>query len=90
MSRETPTRDRPYFLWDYDMSEEEVRDLVRNGSPAEKAWVIGRILEHANWADIWRYVTVADIRESLPHIRFRRREDGELWAYAVERWTRDG
>jgi hypothetical protein len=90
MNTDSPTSDRPYFFWDYDITEEGVHDLVRNGSPAEKAWVIGRILQHAKWADIWRYLTVADIRESLPHIRFRRPQDRELWAYAVERWTRHG
>ena len=90
MSTVTHTRHRPYFFWDYDLSEEQVRDLVHNGSPTEKAWVIGRILEHAKWSDIWRYLTVADIRDSLPHIRFRRPEDRDLWAYAVDRWTRHG
>ena len=44
MSTVTHTSRRPYFFWDYDLSEEQVRDLVHNGSPTEKAWVIGRIL----------------------------------------------
>ncbi len=88
MSPVTGSGHRPDFFWDYEMSEEQVRDLVRNGSPAEKAWVIGRILEHAKWDDIWRYLTVADIRASLPRIRFRRPQDRDLWEYALERWAR--
>jgi hypothetical protein len=70
---------RPYFFRDYDISEEQVRDLVRSGSPTEKAWVVGRILEHATWSDIWRSLTVANIRDSLPHIRFRRLQDRDPW-----------
>lgn len=39
---------------------------------------------------IRRYLTVTDIRDSLPYIRFRRPQDRDLWAHAVERWTRHG
>lgn len=76
-----------YFFWDYDIREEEVHRILRHGSPAEKAWVITRILEYAKWNDIWRYLTLADIRESLENLQFRRPEDRELWAYALDRWS---
>ena len=76
---------RPYFLWDYDISDEEVRHMLRHGSPAEKAWIITRILEYAKWDDIWHYLTVHDIRQNLDHLRFRRSQDRELWAYALDR-----
>jgi hypothetical protein len=38
------TRPRPYFFWDDGISEGQVCDLVRNGSPTEKAGVVGRII----------------------------------------------
>ena len=34
--------------------------------------------------------TLADIRQNFEHLRFRRPQDRELWAYALERWTRRG
>lgn len=82
------TGKRPYFFWDYDISEDEIRAILRGGDLFEKAWVISRILEHARWEDIWRYLTVADIRENFENLRFRRPQDRELWAYALERWSR--
>jgi hypothetical protein len=82
------TRNRPYFFWDYDLSETDVKRIVRQGDPAERAWVITRILEYAKWEDIWRYLTVADIRRSFEQLSFRRAQDRELWAYALDRWTR--
>ena len=81
---------RPYFFWDYDLSDEDVRHILRRGSPSEKAWVITRILEYAKWEDIWRYLAVADICENFEHLRFRHPQDRELWAYALDRWTRHG
>lgn len=85
----TPTTgQRPYFFWDYDITDEEIRIILRAGDPFEKAWVISRILEHARWDDIWRYLTITDIRQNFENLRFRRPQDRELWAYALERWSR--
>jgi hypothetical protein len=51
------SRQRLYFFWDYDISDDQVRHMLRHGSPAQKAWIITRILEYAKWDDIWRYLT---------------------------------
>jgi hypothetical protein len=83
----SPNPPRLYFLWDYDLTEEQVRALLRNGSPVEQAWLIGRILEHCRWNDIWRYLTVKQIQEHLGQVHFRRPADRELWTYALARWT---
>jgi len=82
-------RDRLYFFWDYDLSEQDIRRIVGQGDPAEKAWIISRILEYAKWDDIWRYLTLADIRRNFGQLSFRRAQDRELWAYALDRWARN-
>lgn len=87
MSTMSHTGQRPYFFWDYDISDDEIHHLLRHGNPAEKAWIIARILEYARWDDIWRYLTVSDIRQNFVRLRFRRPQDRELWAYALERWA---
>ncbi len=79
---------RLYFFWDYDLTEEQVWEIIRGDNEVEKAWVITRILEYARWDDIWRYLTVDDIRQNFERLRFRRPQDRELWAYALERWRR--
>ena len=77
---------RPYFFWDYDISEEDIRRILRGDNEVEKAWVITRILEYARWEDIWRYLTLADVRENFqrlglkPYIR-------NLWTYALGVWS---
>jgi hypothetical protein len=90
MDAQNANSNRLYFFWDYDIDEEGIRHILRHGIPQEKAWVITRILEYAKWDDIWRYVTLADIRENLERLQFRRPQDRELWAYALERWTSGG
>jgi hypothetical protein len=89
MSEETSgASKRPYFFWDYDITEGQIRDILRGDNEVEKAWVITRILEYARWEDIWRYLTVDDVRENFERLRFRWPRDRELWAYALERWAR--
>ena len=81
---------RPYFFWDYDITEEEIHDILRGDNEVERAWVITRILEYARWQDIWRHLAlVDDVRENFeqlglePYLR-------DLWAYAIEVWSNDG
>jgi hypothetical protein len=80
---------RLYFLWDYDLSAQQVHYLLREGAPADKTWLISRILNYARWDDIWRYLSVADIRAHFSQLYFRRPQDRELWAYALKRWSHD-
>jgi hypothetical protein len=84
------TSERSYFFWDYSITSDKVRQILRSGSPSEKSWVISRILEYAKWEDIWRYLTVDDIQQNLEHLHFRRPQDRELWAYALDRWAHHG
>ena len=65
-------------------------DGRRGDNEVEKAWLITRILEYAKWDDIWRYLTVGDVRENLPRLCFRWPRDRELWEYALERWGGHG
>jgi len=92
MSEQTTqaTSQHPYFLWDYDLTEEQVRAILRGDNEVEKVWLITRILEYAKWDDIWRYLTVDDVRENFSWLRFRWPRDRELWAYALERWSGHG
>lgn len=80
---------RLYFFWDYDLSEEDVREILAGDDAHRKAWVISRILNAARWDDIWKYVTVKDIRTHFDQLQFRFPYLQELWAHALEVWSRD-
>jgi len=38
---------RPYFFWDYDITEAQIQDALRGENQVERAWIITRILEYA-------------------------------------------
>lgn len=84
------TAERLYFFWDYDLTEDDLRAILAGDNEVEKAWVIGRILQYARWEDIWRYLTLRDVRQNFDRLRFRWPHDRELWAYALDRWRQSG
>lgn len=78
---------RPRFLWDYDLSAAEARELLaRPGMPPAKLWLIGRILSQARFEEAMQFLSVDEVREALPRVRVPARVR-ERWGYAIERWA---
>lgn len=83
----TPQASRPPFLWDYDLSEHEVRELLSlTGLSDKKKWLIERILSGARFEDVLSYVDVETIRIALPQLRLDPKTRRN-WEYALERWS---
>jgi c-di-GMP-related signal transduction protein len=81
------SKQRPYFIWDYDLSEEDVRAILRGDNEYEKVQMMVRIMESAHWEDIWNYLTLAQIQEHWPEIQRRmRKEIRDAWSWAFEVW----
>jgi len=78
------------FFWDYDLGEEDLRAILAGDDEERKVWVISRLLNAAPWDEIWSYLTVDDIRAHFPRLRFRSSHLRELWAHALEVWSREG
>jgi hypothetical protein len=55
-----------YFFPDQNVTEDEARRLLRQGSATERAWVISHLLRYAQWDDIWNYVSRDEVREVFP------------------------
>lgn len=79
-------RERPSFLWDYDLTEGEIREML-NGPLEKRRWLVGRILEHAKFDEIWKYLTPEEIGRDLPYVRLPEKTKRH-WAYALGRWKK--
>jgi len=75
----------PYFLWDYNLSENQMRTILDGNNEVEKLWLIARIITHAKYDDIWRYVTLEDIVKVFPKLRLTPRER-QNWQRAFKTW----
>lgn len=82
------TRQRPYFIWDYDLTEDDLRAILRGDDATQKAWVMARLLESARYEDVWRYITLAELRTIFPQLQLKPRVR-EAWALALNVWAED-
>ena len=83
---ERPRQGRPSFLWDYDLTEAQVHEILRHEPFEQRKWLIARILERASLQEVWRYLTVEQIRDALPSLRIDSKTKRH-WQEAIELWT---
>lgn len=76
---------RLYFFWDYDITEADLRAILQGENEVEKAWAITRLLEAAQWEDIWKYIRLRDLRQWFPKLHLRP-QISEVWGYALKVW----
>lgn len=86
VSESRTSQQKPSFLWDYDLSEGEILEIL--SSPLDKRkWLVAKILEHATFDEVWRYLTLGQIEKDLPHLRIPVKVK-EHWAYAIKIWRK--
>lgn len=62
-----PQRDQPlYFFPEREVTEGELRAILREGAEDQRAWAISHLLRYAQWEDIWTYVSRDEVREIFP------------------------
>ena len=76
---------RPYFLWDYDLTEEQVREILRGDNKTERQWMMARILTNALYEDVWSYIRLSDLDREFANLRMRP-EVHEAWSHALTVW----
>lgn len=84
----TSSSQRPYFLWDYNLTDADIKKIIRGGNEVEKQWMIGRILTSARYQDIWKYLTINDIVSEFPNLRLRPGVK-QAWQRALNTWGYD-
>mgnify|MGYP001575140620 CR=1 FL=1 len=76
---------RPYFFWDYDLTSEQVSDILHGDNETEKIWVLGRILESAKFEDIWKYTNYKQVKEMFPKLKLKE-PVRRAWDNALQVW----
>jgi len=79
------SKNRPYFLWDYDLTENDVRRILHGKNETEKFWLMGRILTSAHFNDVWKYLTVKDVVKYFSKLRVRP-QVRKMWQSALQVW----
>lgn len=77
---------RAYFFWDYNLSEADVKRLLKEGDEHTRLWIIARILQYATYEDIWKYITLKELNQVYSRLKLRPQLK-KVWDYALSIWN---
>lgn len=75
----------PYFLWDYNLNDAQIQTILHGQNEVEKKWLIGRILTHAHYRDIFKYLTISEIVHYFPKLSLPKTVK-DAWQRALRTW----
>ena len=76
---------RPYFIWDYDLTEADLHQILRGEDEQAKIWVVTRLLESARYEDIWKYISLAELLAIFPKLQLKPQVRA-VWEFALNAW----
>lgn len=76
---------RPYFLWDYDLTDDEVREILRGDNRSDKVWILSRILESARFEDVWKYTSLFEVKSMFNSLKLKPAVR-QAWELALSIW----
>lgn len=81
---------RPYFIWDLDVSEADLRERLRASDPQIRAQWQARVMREARFADVWRYVSLEEVVRDWSWIRRHLGRSRAFWEFLLEGWRARG
>jgi hypothetical protein len=80
------TLQTPYFIWDYDLTDADLRAILRGDDELQKTWLVARLLESARFEDIWQYISLAELCDIFPKLQLKPQVRA-VWEYALSVWS---
>ncbi len=77
---------RPYFLWDCDMTLDELKEALLVGAPEVRAYLVGKLMRQAKPDDVLALVSMGTIRELWPDLQRYLGTSRDLWTWLLGRW----
>ena len=83
-----PQATRPYFIWDYDLTEADLHAILYGHDQQAKVWVVTRLLESARYEDIWNYISLEELQAIFPVLQLKPQVRA-VWEYAMRVWGQE-
>ncbi len=74
-----------YFLWDYALTKEKVKEIMNSNNDFSKIWLVSRILESANFKDVWEYISLKEAVNIFPKLKLKPQVK-KAWINAFSAW----
>jgi hypothetical protein len=79
---------RPYFLWDEDVSIEELHQVLAGPDGARRDQLLAKMLREARDIDVWQFVRPVEVARVLDRLRRRIGRRYAFWTFLIEGWRR--
>jgi hypothetical protein len=80
----------PYFMWDYQYTVGQVKEMLANGSEAERLWLMAKIMRDARYCDVWEFMTLREFLEYRERLMPRLGREKGFWQFMYSRWFKYG
>ena len=81
---------RPWFLWDSDVTEAELRARLVHADPCIRAQWQGVVMREATFKEVFEYLTLAEIVRDFANIERHLGRRRGFWIWILEGFRRDG
>jgi hypothetical protein len=81
---------RPYFLWDEDVSIDELRGILAGPDGSRRDQLLGKMLREARDIDVWQFVRPAEVARVMERLRRRVGRRYAFWTFLIEGWRSRG
>jgi hypothetical protein len=79
-------RGRPYFLWDEDITADELRARLSDRDPEVRAYFLGKLMRQAKPDDVFGFVSLREIVDQFPAVQRYLGRSREFWSWLIEQW----
>jgi hypothetical protein len=79
---------RPYFLWDEDVSIDELHEILAGPDSPRRDQLLGKMLREARDIDVWHFVRPVEVARVLDRPRRRLGRRYAFWTFLIEGWRR--
>jgi hypothetical protein len=86
----TDAQNRPYFLWDCDLTLDEFRRRLQDPDPEVRAYLVGKLMRQAKPDDVFLFVRPRAIRELWPRLTRYLGHTRAFWTWLFETWEAQG
>lgn len=73
----------PYFMWDYFLTNSQIKQALKTGNETEKKWLVGKILTHAKFDDVWNYLSRAELVDAFKNLHISS-QTRKMWSDALK------
>ena len=83
----TDPQGRPYFLWDCEMTLDELQRALRNSEPGARAYLVAKLMRQAKPDDVLSLVSVEEILNLWDRVEVQLGTARPFCSWLLPRWA---